>query len=58
MRYSLIQAIAAAGLLLVGSTATAQYRSHEQYTYQDNREDRTFDRVRGDLDRTDAGTVP
>jgi hypothetical protein len=58
MRYSLIQAIAAAGLLLLGTTATAQYRPHVQYTYQDNRENRTFDRVRDDLDRAHASTLP
>jgi hypothetical protein len=50
--------------MLMGMTASAQYRPRPDYSYQaqDEREaqdhDRRFDRVRGDLDRAHSGTLP
>jgi len=62
MRHTLISTIAAAALMLGGMTASAQYRPRLDPQAQDERQardqDRLFDRVRADLDRAYAATVP
>lgn len=64
MRHTLIPTIAAAALMLGGMTASAQYRPRldSSYQVQDERaaqdHDRLLDRVRADLDRAHAGTLP
>jgi hypothetical protein len=63
---NIMKAVAASGLLLAGlTTANAQYRPRgDPGNYQDRDEDRDrerarfFDRVRADLDRAEATTVP
>jgi hypothetical protein len=63
MRNSL-KALAVSGLLLFGLTANAQYRPRGDAGYQDRDEYRDrerarfLDRVRADLDRAEATTVP
>jgi hypothetical protein len=64
MTYSIIKALAASGLLLFGSIATAQYQLRVPYYAQAQDErvvlhhDQVFDRVRGDLARAQSGTLP
>jgi hypothetical protein len=66
MRHLIIRTIAASGLLLAGGlAANAQYQPRTvQYQYQDREQrddrynDRLFDRVRGDLERAHASTLP
>jgi hypothetical protein len=59
-----MKALAASGLLLFGLTANAQYRPRGDAGYQDRDEDRGrerarfFERVRADLDRAEATTLP
>ncbi len=63
MRY-IINAVAVSGLLLFGLPANAQYRPRGDAGYQDREEFRDrerarfFDRVRADLDRAEATSVP
>jgi hypothetical protein len=62
MKHLLIKTLAGTGLLLMGLTASAQYYPRpEQREYQDERdvrEGRIFERVRADLDRAQAATLP
>ena len=66
MKHLLIKALASSGLLLMTITASGQSYSRPQYPdrnqVQDEREardnDQLFDRMRGDLDRAHAGTLP
>ena len=63
MKHLLIKTLAGSGLLLMTLTASAQYYPRpEQREYQDDRDvrdhGRVFDRVRGDLDRAQAGALP
>ena len=61
---NIMKAVAASGLLLVGLTANAQYRPRGDDGYQDRDEGRDrdrarfFERVRADLDRAAATTLP
>lgn len=59
MRRLLITALAGSGLFLTGLTASAQYAPRDEYRYQ-TRDDgaRLLDRVRADLDRAEAATLP
>ena len=63
MRY-IMNAVALSGLLLFGLTANAQYRPRGDAGYQDREEFRDrerarfFDRVRADLDRAEATSLP
>ena len=62
----IMKVVAVSGLLLFGLTANAQYRPRGYAGYQDRDEDRDrdrdrtrfFDRVRADLDRAEATTLP
>jgi hypothetical protein len=68
MKHLLIKTLAGSGLFLMSLTASAQYQPQyppppdPRYQVQDQREvqaqGRLFDRIRGDLDRARAGTIP
>ena len=65
MKNLLIRAAACSGLFILTMTANAQYQPREdQYRYQTQGErearniDHLFDRLRVDLDRVHAGTLP
>jgi hypothetical protein len=63
MRY-ILNAVAVSGLLLFGLTANVQYQPRGDAGYQDREEFRDrerarfFDRVRADLDRAEATSLP
>jgi hypothetical protein len=54
-----LKMFAAAGLLLLGTTASAQYRPRDEYRYQDReRRDRFFEQLRSDLYTAERSTLP
>src|SRR6266478_1111717 len=55
----ILKTVAAAGLLLLGTTASAQYRPRDEFRYQDReRRERFFDQLRSDLYTAERGTLP
>jgi len=66
MKHLLIKTLAGSGLLLISLTASGQYYPRPDYRQvQDERDaqearehNRVFERVRSDLDRAHAGTLP
>ena len=62
MKHLLMKAVAGSGLLMMTLTASAQYQPRRDYQdrdrIQDPYHDRLFERLRSDLDRAHASTVP
>ena len=59
MKHLLTKAIAGSGLLLMALTASAQYPPYQDRDRREAAEqDRLFDRLRSDLERARASTIP